>query len=144
MPEAEGKIIDWLPETAIKKEWLESLPYEGETQLVTYETEEFSAVCPFSGLPDLGRLQVSYVPAKRLVELKSLKYYLISFRQVGIYQENATIRIFRDLWDLLHPRYLQIVLEYNLRGGIAARCEKASASPHTLEKILYPTDHVSS
>ncbi len=138
MPEAEGKIIEWLKEDAIRSDWLEALPYSGEAQLVTYETGEFSAVCPFSGLPDFGHLGIRYVPDKKLVELKSLKYYIVSFRQVGIYQENATTRIFKDLWALLNPRYLKVTLEYHPRGGITAICEKASASDTVLDKILFP------
>ena len=138
MPTAEGKVIEWQAEEAIRTDWLESLPYEGEGQLVTYDTEEFSAVCPFSGLPDFGRLKIRYVPDGKIVELKSLKYYIVSFRQVGIYQENATIRIYRDLWDLLAPRYLKVELSYHPRGGIVAVCEKASGSDEDLRKMLYP------
>ena len=137
MPKAEGKIVAWVSEEAIRADWLETLPYSGSPQLVTYETDEFSAVCPFSGLPDLGRLTIQYIPDKALVELKSLKYYIVSFRQVGIYQENATNRIYRDLWELLKPKYLKVVLEYKPRGGFVARCERASASPEALEEILY-------
>jgi len=137
MPKAEGRIVEWVSEEAIRTDWLETLPYSGDPQVVTYETDEFSAVCPFSGLPDLGRLTIQYVPDKALVELKSLKYYVVSFRQVGIYQENATDRIYRDLWEFLKPKYLKVVLEYKPRGGFIARCEKASASPETLKEILY-------
>ncbi|MBW1659192.1 MAG: NADPH-dependent 7-cyano-7-deazaguanine reductase QueF [Deltaproteobacteria bacterium] len=137
MPKAEGRIVEWVSEEAIRTDWLETLPYSGDPQVVTYETDEFSAVCPFSGLPDLGRLTIQYVPDKALVELKSLKYYVVSFRQVGIYQENATDRIYRDLWEFLRPKYLKVVLEYKPRGGFIARCEKASASPETLKEILY-------
>ncbi len=139
MPTAGGKIIKWETEEAIRKDWLEALPYAGKPQLVSYETEEFSAVCPFSGLPDFGRLTIRYVPGERLVELKSLKYYIVSFRPVGIYQENATIRIYDDLWKLLSPRYLKVSLEYNPRGGITALCEKSSGSEDTLREILYPS-----
>ncbi len=137
MPKAEGRIVEWVSEEAIRTDWLETLPYSGDPQVVTYETDEFSAVCPFSGLPDLGRLTIQYVPDKALVELKSLKYYVVSFRQVGIYQENATDRIYRDLWEFLRPKYLKVVLKYKPRGGFIARCEKASASPETLKEILY-------
>ena len=139
MPEAEGKVIQWETEEKIRQDWLEAIPYEGEPQLVTYTTDEFSAVCPFSGLPDLGYLTIHYIPDKKLVELKSLKYYLVSFRQVGIYQENALMRIYRDLMSFLEPRYLKVELAYHTRGGITARCEKASASGLEMEKILYPT-----
>ncbi len=139
MPEAEGRLVEWESEGSIRTEWLEAIPYEGERQHVSYMTDEFSAVCPFSGLPDFGNLEITYVPATKLVELKSLKYYIISFRQVGIYQENAVVRIYRDLWNLLTPRYLKVSLKYNLRGGIRAVCEKASAPASDLDKILYPS-----
>ena len=137
MPEAEGRVIAWESEEVIRTDWLEALPYAGEAQLVTYETSEFSAVCPFSGLPDYGRLTIRYVPDRRLVELKSLKYYIISYRQVGIYQENALIRLYGDLKGLLEPRYIRVALEYNQRGGITSLCEKASASDSALESLLY-------
>jgi len=136
--EAEGRIIEWLTEEAIHTDWLEAIPYTGGSQKITYETDEFSAVCPFSGLPDYGRLVIQYVPGKFLVELKSLKYYIVSFRRVGIYQENALIRIYRDVQALLKPRYLKVTLEYNLRGGIRSLCEKASAPGKILEEILHP------
>lgn len=138
MPRAEGRVIDWLTEEAIHTEWLEALPYDGDPQLVTYKTDEFSAVCPFSGLPDYGRLVIQYVPGKLLVELKSLKYYIVSFRLVGIYQENALMRIYSDMMSLLTPRYLKVTLEYNLRGGIRSVCEKSNASDKVLDGILYP------
>jgi len=138
MPEAEGRVIECLTEEAIRADWLETLTYSGDPQMVTYETGEFSAVCPFSGLPDFGHLMIQYVPDKVIVELKSLKYYIVSYRQVGIYQEDATVRIYKDLLNLLKPGYLKVILEYNTRGGFVARCEKASGPAGELEKILYP------
>ena len=68
---------------------LESIPFEYSDSAteVVYETEEFTAVCPWTGLPDFGTLTITYVPQDKLVELKSLKYYLTSFRNVGILQE---------------------------------------------------------
>jgi len=68
-----------------------------------------------------------YVPDKKLVELKSLKYYFISFRNAGIYQEAATNKIFNDLFKLLKPRSLIIKTVYNVRGGIGATCVMNSA-----------------
>jgi len=83
---------------------------------------EFSAVCPFSGLPDTGSVCVDYIPKNKLVELKSLKYYFISFRNVGIYQEDLTSRIFNDLNPLLEPEELLIKTRYSSRGGIDTTC----------------------
>jgi len=139
MPEAEGKIINFNTEEAIRSDWLETLSYKEAPQLITYTTDEFSAVCPFSGLPDFGDLIIRYIPNLLLVELKSLKYYIISFRQVGIYQENATIRIYNDLRALLTPLYLEVTTTYHTRGGIVAKCQKASAPESAVKKALFST-----
>ena len=98
-------------------------------QLIRYSTSEFSAVCPFSGLPDIARVIVEYLPDKLCIELRSLKYYFISYRDVGIYQENATNRIFNDLFNLIKPKYLKIVTKYNTRGGIDAVCTIEKGKP---------------
>jgi 7-cyano-7-deazaguanine reductase len=122
MPKAEGKIFKFDSEKGIRADFLETIEYKGETQDITYETDELSAVCPFSGLPDYGFLRINYVPDKKIIELKSLKYYLISFRNVGIYQEALTNRIFKDLKKVLKPRYLRVETDYNTRGGIDSNC----------------------
>lgn len=122
MAVAEGKKFSFEDENSIKEEFLETLAYDGNPQEITYETDEFSAVCPFSGLPDIGRVIVVYVPDRRLVELKSLKYYFVSFRNVGIYQEAATNRIYNDLFRCLEPKYLMVKTVYNVRGGILSTC----------------------
>lgn len=120
---AEGRVLDFEAEDKIGSDLLESFPYEGPRQNVTYETAEFSAVCPYSGLPDYARLAIEYVPAATVVELKSLKYYIVSYRNVGIFQENVTKRIYSDLWDLLTPQSLCVRTIYNTRGGIDSTCE---------------------
>ncbi len=88
-------------------------------QLVEYITEEFSSVCPWTGLPDTARLTIRYIPNKKLVELKSLKYYLTSFRNVGILQEHAVNRILDDLVKLLEPKFMEVIGEFHERGGIS-------------------------
>jgi 7-cyano-7-deazaguanine reductase len=122
MPKAEGKKFKFESEKAIRADYLETIEYKGETQNITYDTDELSAVCPFSGLPDYGILMINYIPGKKIIELKSLKYYIISFRNVGIYQEALTDRIYKDLKKLLKPKYLRIETDYNLRGGISSNC----------------------
>ena len=99
---------------------LQTIPfdYAGSDTEVVYETEEFTCVCPWTGLPDFGLLTVSYVPNKSLIELKSLKYYLISYRNVGIIQEHAVNRILKDLVKLVKPLSMTIGAEYRERGGI--------------------------
>lgn len=122
MPEAEGKIFNHEGEESIRNDFLETIDYAGNLQEVTYETEEFSAVCPFSGMPDIAFVSIKYIPSDKLIELKSLKYYFISFRNVGIYQEAATNRIYNDISALLKPVYLRIETVYNVRGGILSTC----------------------
>lgn len=120
MVEAEGKTFDFLGEEAITPEVLETFPYEyaGRDAVVELATDEWNCVCPFSGLPDFGRLTIRYVPSDRCVELKSLKYYLTSFRRVGIYQEHAANRVLDDVAAATSPVWMEVVLDYRLRGGI--------------------------
>jgi 7-cyano-7-deazaguanine reductase len=101
---------------------LETFPYDGPDQEIVTTTREFNAVCPFSGLPDLADLTLRYVPSDRCVELKSLKYYVLSYRSVGIYQEHATARLAEDLQQLLKAKTLTVTTTYNVRGGFATTC----------------------
>ena len=112
--------FDTQPEDVIDVDVLEAIPfdYPGSATEVVYETEEFTAVCPWTGLPDFGTLTITYVPQDKLVELKSLKYYLTSFRNVGILQEHAVNRILNDLVALLEPVSMTVEAEYRERGGI--------------------------
>lgn len=97
-----------------------------------YEIEircpEFTSVCPMTGLPDFGEIRVTYVPDERCVELKSLKYYLLAYRNRGIFYEAATNQILDDLTGLLAPRRMTVVGDFSARGGITttvtARYEK--------------------
>mgnify|MGYP001546908816 CR=1 FL=1 len=79
---------------------------------------EFTSVCPKTGLPDFGEIRITYVPDQACVELKSLKYYLIEFRDRGIFYENVTNQILDDLVGLLHPRRMTVVGDFSVRGGI--------------------------
>ncbi|MGP8080984.1 MAG: preQ(1) synthase [Dehalococcoidales bacterium] len=99
---------------------LETIPfdYAGSATEVVYETEEYTCVCPWTGLPDFGILTITYVPNKLLIELKSLKYYLTSYRNVGIIQEHAVNRILKDLVKLVKPLSMTVDAEYRERGGI--------------------------
>ncbi len=114
---------DTLKEDAIDVTVLEALPFEhvGSSTEVVYLTDEFTSVCPWTGLPDFARLTITYVPDARLVELKSLKYYLTSFRSVGILQEHAVNRVLNDLVKLLQPVSMRIEADYNDRGGIKTK-----------------------
>ena len=123
MPKAEGLKLEFGSEELKNPNHLETFPFESSNQYIITETEEFSAVCPFSGLPDYSYLKIEYFPqGGKCVELKSLKYYIISFRNVGIYQEAATKRIYDDLKILLDTNKLQITTIYNTRGGFDTTC----------------------
>ncbi|NDC83290.1 NADPH-dependent 7-cyano-7-deazaguanine reductase QueF [bacterium] len=126
---AQGLTLPFEDETNIRKDFLETFDYCGEKQLITYETKEWSAVCPFSGLPDYGTLKIEYVPNKKIVELKSLKYYIVSYRNIGIYQEPATNRLFTDIFSVLAPQFLVVTTIYNTRGGIDATCRIEKGIP---------------
>jgi len=126
MAKAEGKVLEFLNPDKIDIDVLEVFPYEGPPQKVIYQTKEFSAVCPFSGLPDFGDLTIEYYPKAKCVELKSLKYYLLSYRNVGIYQEEATVRLFNDIFKLLDPQKMVLRLIYQTRGGIDTTTEISS------------------
>lgn len=99
---------------------LEAIPFEykGSSTEVTYIYPEFTAVCPWTGLPDFGELTITYIPRDVLVELKSLKYYLNSFRNVGILQEHVVNRVKDDLVRLLKPVSLVVKADFRPRGGI--------------------------
>ena len=119
---AEGRILDFESEDKIGTGLLETFPYKGPRQRICYDTREFSAVCPYSGLPDYAQLTIEYIPGKSIIELKSLKYYIVSFRNVGIFQEPVTARIYKDLLALLKPQRLLVKTVYNTRGGIDSTC----------------------
>ncbi len=123
MTEAEGRRFAFADESQIRPDFLEMFPFDSPEQYIMTETREFSAVCPFSGLPDLALVRIEYHPAGgRCVELKSLKYYLISFRNVGIFQEAATRRMYDDLRKALGTKRLRVTTVYNTRGGFDTTC----------------------
>ena len=123
MPKAEGLKLEYGSEELINADYLETFLFDSPNQYIITETDEFSAVCPFSGLPDYSYLKIEYFPeGGKCVELKSLKYYMISFRNVGIYQEAATKRIYNDLKNLLDTNRIQVTTIYNTRGGFDTTC----------------------
>lgn len=85
---------------------------------VIIDSDEFTAVCPLTGLPDFGTLFIKYVPKNLLIELKSLKYYLLSYTNVGIVQEHAANKILNDLIEKYDPVSITIKLDYKIRGGL--------------------------
>tara|TARA_Y100001934_G_C12376109_1_gene789291 strand:+ start:2522 stop:2911 length:390 start_codon:yes stop_codon:yes gene_type:complete len=127
MVKAEGKSFDFLDESHIDSSLLEVFDFNSVEQYIKTETDEFSAVCPFSGLPDISYVKIEYFPTGgKCVELKSLKYYFVSFRNVGIYQEAATKRIYSDLSSALKTTQLMVTTMYNIRGGFQTTCIEGS------------------
>ena len=127
MAKAEGKSFQFLDESHIDPNLLEVFEFDSPKQYIKTETDEFSAVCPFSGLPDIAYVNIEYFPiGGKCVELKSLKYYFVSFRNVGIYQEAATKRIYSDLSSVLNTKQLMVTTLYNIRGGFQTTCVEGS------------------
>jgi 7-cyano-7-deazaguanine reductase len=93
-------------------------PRPGREYDIAIDCPEFTSVCPMTGLPDFGAIRITYVPDARCVELKSLKYYLIGFRNRGIFYEDATNQILDDLVALVEPRRMTVVGDFSVRGGI--------------------------
>ncbi len=106
--------------SSIRPEMLETFDYEFPKQKseVVVETDEFTAVCPWSGLPDFAKITVKYIPNKKIIELRSYKYYLYSYRNVGIFQEHLTPRLLNDLVEACDPIEMTVITDYNIRGGI--------------------------
>ena len=129
MATAEGRTVPFVGPEHVDVAVLETFPYDGPRQEIVTETKEFSAVCPFSGLPDFATLTIRYVPGKSCVELKSLKYYVLSYRNVGIYQEHATAKVAEDLFRVLQPQQLSVTTMYNIRGGFDTTCTVSLPTP---------------
>lgn len=95
---------------------------------ITMIIPEYTSVCPKTNLPDFGTLTITYQPDKMCVELKAMKYYLLSYRDLGIFYENAVNRILRDFVAACQPHWATVKGEFNVRGGmhsvIEARYEK--------------------
>lgn len=127
MAKAEGEQFKWKGVEKIRTDYLEVFEFDSPNQYTKTVTEEFSAVCPFSGLPDIAKLTIEYYPGGGLcVELKSLKYYITSFRNVGIYQEAATKKIYNDLIGVLKTSRIKVTTNYNIRGGFSTECSEGN------------------
>ncbi len=121
----EGKTINFESTDSIREDELKVFRFDSINQYIKIISNEFIAVCPFSGLPDVAKIKIEYYPeAKIAIELKSLKYYLISFKNVGIYQEEVTKRIYTDLKNILKTNRIKITSKYNVRGGLYTTCKE--------------------
>ena len=117
---------------------LEVLDYAYGTQRgieIKIEQPEFTSMCPRSGLPDYGRITLRYIPKDKIVELKSLKYYLLQYRNVGIFYEHVVNRILEDLVGVLYPKFMEVIGTFTPRGGVTttARVEYRDQKAHRNE-----------
>ena len=87
--------------------------------VVTLKTDEFTCVCPATGQPDFARLTIQYIPDKKIVESKSLKLYLWSYRNEGVFHEHVANVILDDLASALKPRWCKVTADFAVRGGIS-------------------------
>ncbi|MCK4727516.1 MAG: NADPH-dependent 7-cyano-7-deazaguanine reductase QueF [Desulfobacterales bacterium] len=100
---------------------LQVLDYAYRTQRdieIKIDQPEFTSLCPISGLPDFGCIMIRYKPNDKIVELKSLKYYLLQYRSVGIFYEHVVNRILEDLVSFVRPKSMEVVGTFTPRGGI--------------------------
>ena len=92
--------------------------YPDKEYTINIEIPEFTCICPKTGLPDFALIKIEYSPEKFCVELKSLKIYTISFRNIGMFHENVVNKILEDFVGVVNPRWAKISGEFNPRGGI--------------------------
>src|SRR3972149_11457884 len=97
--------------------------YPNRDYNIIHSAPEFTSVCPKTGQPDFGKITIEYVPDELCIELKSLKFYLNSYRNDGIFYESVTNKILDDLVKVCQPRYMLITAEFNVRGGISSIVE---------------------
>lgn len=98
-------------------------PRSDRDYTITHVNPEFTSVCPKTGLPDFGTITVEYVPDQLCVELKSLKYYFLDFRNKGIFYEAVTNQILDDLVSVTQPRTMRVTGEFTTRGGLHSTVE---------------------
>ena len=114
--------------------------------LVTFTCPEFTSLCPKTGQPDFARIIINYIPRNKMVESKSLKLYLFSFRNHGDFHEDCVNIIMKDLVKLMEPRYLEVIGRFTPRGGISiipfANYGDSDHQDMVRERLLasFPTD----
>ena len=92
--------------------------YNDKTYTISIRTDEFSCICPKTGLPDFADISIEYIPDKYCIELKSFKLYLVFFRNIGIFHEHLTNKVLDDIVNACKPRYARITTVFKSRGGI--------------------------
>ncbi len=97
---------------------IECFPNQHKGYDITIEIPEYTSVCPRTGLPDFGTITVRYFPDKACIELKSLKYYILGYRNMGIFYENSVNRILKDIINACKPKWCVVTGQFNIRGGM--------------------------
>ena len=108
----------------VKRDVLQTIKYKYSDQRnidIVIQQPEFTSVCPVTGLPDFGCITIKYRPNTKLVELKSLKFYLLQYRNIGIFYEHVVNHILNNLVDMLEPERMEVVGEFTARGGITTK-----------------------
>lgn len=105
--QAKDKILDTFENPQLKEDYL-----------ITMEIPEFTCLCPLTGQPDFAEFVINYVPDKLCVELKSLKLYMSSYRDIGAFHEDNTNTVLSDIVKLIKPRYASVIGYWKVRGGI--------------------------
>lgn len=113
---------------------IEVWPNQFRGTVITIEALEFTSVCPKTGLPDFGKISIQYEPRRACAELKSLKLYLLAYRNVGIFYENVVNRVLADLVKSTRPAWAVVRGEFNIRGGMRATVE----ARHPKRKLKTP------
>jgi 7-cyano-7-deazaguanine reductase len=123
-------------EKAIKKTVLEiwDNPAPERDYEINITFQEFTCLCPRSGYPDFATIKISYVPDKKIVELKSLKLYLNSFRDIYISHEESANKIFSEIQKKLKPRFLEITGDFNPRGNVKTVVKVSSEDRKPFDK----------
>ena len=108
-------------------------PEKNNEYLIKIKVPEFTCLCPKTGQPDFATIYINYVPNKLCIELKSLKLYISSFRQIGAFHEAVTNQICNDLSEFISPYYLKVRAKFNVRGGIYTSIECSSTANNWLD-----------
>lgn len=117
---ARSGVKDLLPE-------IETWPNQYKEYEITITIPEYTSICPRTHLPDFGTITIRYLPARKCLELKSLKYYILAYRNLGIFYENAVNRILDDATHACRPKWMVVRGEFTTRGGM-----------HTTVEARYP------
>jgi 7-cyano-7-deazaguanine reductase len=108
---------------------IETWPIQFPAYEIVIDIPEFTSVCPKTGLPDFGTITIRYMPNKECLELKSLKEYLLSYRNLGIFQENIVNQVLEDVVKAAGPEWAIVKGEFNPRGGIGTTVEARYPRP---------------